>query len=96
MEELNRTVREVHRLSLDGRKNCLLTGVKDVINFDDREVQLETGQGNLTIKGSGLHVTGLSLERGEVTIDGMIDSMVYSDSQNLKTRGESVFGRLFR
>lgn len=85
-----------HKVTMNQRKTCMLTGIKDVLSFDVREVILETEQGMLTIKGEDLHVNRLSLESGEVDLDGRIDSLVYSDASAPGNKGESLFAKLFR
>ncbi len=55
-----------------------MTGVTDVVSFDESAILLETDLGMLTLKGKELHISRLSLETGEVDVDGKIDSMVYS------------------
>ena len=57
MEDLNSINKRPHKVTLLGRRTCNLTGVNDVLSFDEREVILETEQGMLMMKGSGLHVT---------------------------------------
>lgn len=81
---------------MTNRRMCLLTGVKDVLAFDIHEVLLETEQGMLTLKGDDLHVSRLSLDQGEVDVDGRIDSLVYSETSGYGQKGESFFARLFR
>ncbi|MBE5879017.1 MAG: sporulation protein YabP [Lachnospiraceae bacterium] len=97
MEGLNQTAKapHTHKVSLLGRKTCALNGVVDVLAFDVNEIILETEQGMLMIKGSELHVTRLSLEKGEVDVEGRIDSLAYSDLPSSTGRKESIFGRLF-
>lgn len=65
-----------------------------MISFDESCVILETEQGRLVLKGKDLHVGKLTLERGEVELDGRIDSMVYTGSSPAK-KG-SVMKRLFQ
>lgn len=84
-----------HRLSVNGRKNADMTGVTDVIAFDMNEVLLETELGMLMIKGKDLHVNKLNLEKGEVDIDGTIDSLTYSEVSDYSKKGESLVKRLF-
>ena len=72
-----------------------ITGVVDVLSFDLTEILLETDQGMLMIKGSDLHVNRLTLEKGEVDVEGKIDSLTYSDSAG-HGNGTSLLGRLFR
>lgn len=78
MEE-KKTVKS-HAISWRDRMTGSVTGVKDVISFDEHCVVLETEQGMLTIKGRELHVGRLTLDQGEVEIGGIPDSMVYSGS----------------
>lgn len=85
-----------HRLNINARKSAAITGVNDVLSFDAGEVLLQTEQGILMIRGQELHVNRLTLEKGEVDIDGRIDSLTYSDNANYGKSGESLFGRLFK
>ena len=87
MEE--KVVNISHKLILDNRKEASVTGVKDVISFDEKEILLQTADGKLQIRGSGLHVKGLNLEKGHV------DSLVYL-SKDSPRKEEPLFTRLFR
>lgn len=91
-----RTQLRTHKITLSGRKTCTITGVNDVLSFDINEVLLETEQGMLMIKGEGLHVNRLSLDKGEVDVDGSVDSLTYSDTTGVKEKTESFFARLFQ
>lgn len=68
-----------HKLTVSGRHSGMITGVTDVLSFDEQEILLETEMGRLTVKGKELHINRLTLETGEVDIDGKVDSLVYSD-----------------
>lgn len=85
-----------HKLVLSNRKNGVLNGVIDVLSFDVGEILLETELGMLMIKGSDLHVSRLTLEKGEIDIEGRIDSLVYSDVKKASKQAESLLGRLFK
>ena len=85
-----------HTMVLSNRKNGVLNGVIDVLSFDVGEILLETELGMLMIKGSDLHVSRLTLEKGEVDIEGRIDSLVYSDVKKASKQAESLLGRLFK
>ena len=87
---------KAHKLILSNRRTGTITGVADVISFDITEILLETEQGMLMIKGSDLHVNRLTLEKGEVDIEGRIDSLAYSDVTSFQKQGESLIGRLFK
>lgn len=96
MEDLNSANKRVHKIMLTNRKICTLNGVCDVLSFDVHEILLETDQGMLTIKGEDLHVNRLTLDKGEVDIDGRIDSLTYSDDAGHGAKGESLLSKLFR
>mgnify|MGYP002518278336 CR=1 FL=1 len=74
----------------------MVTGVLDVLAFDLNEVLLETEQGMLNVKGKDLHVNRLNLEKGEVDIEGRIDSLTYSEVKSPGKQAESFLGRLFK
>lgn len=66
-----------YTFTLDRRQKATLTGVTDVESFDDQTVILHTHGGRLILTGTGLHVSGLTLEDGRLTLDGAIDSAAY-------------------
>ena len=68
-----------HRLSLDERKKLNLTGAREVIHFDEELVELDTVQGNLVIQGSELRLKCLSLEDGNLVIQGHISGILYDE-----------------
>lgn len=94
MEDLGAGSR-MHKISMTNRRLCIINGVKDVLSFDVQEVRLETEQGMLQIKGEDLHVSRLTLERGEIDIDGRIDSLIYAE-EGAGGRKESLWERMFR
>lgn len=96
MEDLNGAKAGMHKLSLTNRRSCAVSGVSDVLSFDIHEILLETAQGMLMIKGQDLHVNRLTLEKGEVDIDGKIDSFTYSENAMSKGKNESLLSRLFK
>ena len=93
MEEV---AKPLHKLLIHNRKAASVTGVNDVLSFDIAEILLETEQGMLLIKGEDLHVRKLMLEKGEVEIEGKIDSFAYSDLIKEHKGNGSWLGRLFQ
>lgn len=85
----------VHKLSLIGRKTLALTGVKEVVSFDAREVILDTVQGVLMLRGDEMNVTRLLVEKGEMDLEGRIDSLTYTERGKGAKRSESFAKRLF-
>ena len=94
--EDKQVIQKSHKVSLNARSQAMITGVKDVLSFDAGEVLLETEQGILMIRGNELHVNRLTLEKGEVDVDGKIDSLTYSDSNGYGKSSESLISRLFK
>lgn len=94
VEELGNGTKQ-HKVTMVNRKNCSLNGITDVIAFDEKEVVLETQMGTLLIKGDDMHIKRLTLEQGEVEIDGSIDAYIYS-GKKVREERESLFGRFFR
>ena len=94
MEE--KTVNKAHSITINNRKNGIITGVKDVISFDLTEILLETDYGMMTVRGHDLHVNRLSVEKGELDISGMIDSIIYTELKTYAKKTESLFARLFK
>jgi sporulation protein YabP len=85
-----------HKVSINSRNSATITGVNDVLSFDAGEVLLETELGILMLRGNDLHVNRLTLEKGEVDVDGRIDSLTYSDTNTYSKSGESFISRLFK
>ena len=83
-------------LVIHNRHTVLLTGVNDVLSFDASEIILDTVQGMLMMRGEELHVNRLSLEKGEVDVDGTIDSFAYADDRKTAKGSESLLSRLFK
>ena len=96
MEDNTSINKKAHKLILNNRRCGHLTGVSDVLSFDENEIILETDQGMLMMKGKELHVSRLMLDKGEVDIDGRIDSVTYSEQGSRTERTESLLGRLFK
>ncbi|MDR2502676.1 MAG: sporulation protein YabP [Oscillospiraceae bacterium] len=82
-----------HSVTCEGRRRAAVSGVTDVESFDEGEIVINTAMGTLFVRGSDLHIERLSLDSGDVLIDGTIDSLEYEE--NLKPSG-GFFGRLFK
>ena len=92
MEHKDRTAPpQPHQLILQDRRQLELTGVADVDSFDENTVVAYTSLGELTIRGSGLHIRQMNLESGSMSLEGQVDTLTYSDIQ----RG-GFFSRLLR
>lgn len=88
--------KRLHKMNMENRSKLEMTGISDVISFDLNKVVLESDYGMITIKGTNLHVNRLSVEKGELDIDGTIEGFTYSEINSYAKKGESMLGRLFR
>ena len=68
-----------HKLPLNERRELTMTGVTEVVSFEDTAVVLKTSLGTLILQGSGLKLKTLSLDGGQVAVDGTISAMVYQE-----------------
>lgn len=74
-------------LELKNREILRLTGITDVISFDEMSVYLVTESGNLLIEGNSLHITTLDVANGNMTVEGFIRSLIYNDKETTKKGG---------
>ena len=86
----------IQNLILENRENLNISGVLDVLSFDDQVVIVETELGLLTIKGNNLRINKLSIDTSEVTIEGEINELTYSDKDLSKKNKSSIIGKLFK
>ena len=68
-----------HRLTLDERNRLTMTGVTEVVSFEDTAVVLRTSLGTLTVQGRDLQLKTLSLDGGQVAVDGTVSALVYEE-----------------
>jgi sporulation protein YabP len=81
-------------LMLYQRKLMQLCGIEDVVSFDELNIYLVTEYGNLLIEGTDLHITALDVASGNMTVEGMIRSMIYNDKETKKKDG--FFSRMMK
>jgi len=81
-----------HSIVLGGRGTLSVTGVTDVERFDEETIVLATTAGVLMICGAGLHINRLSLETGELGVEGRVDRLIYAEER----ASAGFWSRLFR
>ena len=81
-----------HRIILENRERLTISGVEDVDRFDENEIVMRTSGGTLIVTGENLHIGKLSLEGGELHVDGRIDSFSYEE---ISSGRSNIFSRLF-
>ena len=77
---------------LENRKHLTISGVEDMINFDENTISVITNLGNLLIKGSDLKINTFSVEIGDIIIDGNIDNISYTN--NKKSNSKNFWSNL--
>ena len=90
-EESPKTRAKEHRIEMIGRASLAVTGVEDVESFDEAEIVMNTSQGNLIVRGSGLHIGKINLDVGEIKVEGVINDLSYEE---ISSSG-SFFAKLF-
>ncbi len=86
--------KNTHNVIMENRRSLTLSGVTDVDSFDERCISLYTELGELLIKGRNLHINSISVETGDMSIEGEIWSLIYGDMD--KKGASSFLGKLFR
>lgn len=84
----------MHRLTLEDRNRLTVSGVEEVESFDESGIVMVTGQGTLVVRGSGLHIEQLSVDGGQLRVEGQVDCLTYEDTGN--RGGGGFFSRLLR
>ena len=92
---INNSTSVVQNVILENREKLSISGVLDVLSFDDQIVILETELGLLTIKGEDLRINKLSLDTAEVIIDGEVYNIGYSEKDTNQKSG-GFLGKIFR
>ncbi len=92
---INNSTSVVQNVILENREKLSISGVLDVLSFDDQIVILETELGLLTIKGDNLRINKLSLDTAEVIIDGEVYNIGYSEKDTNQKSG-GFLGKIFR
>lgn len=86
----------VQNLVLENRGKLSVSGVNDVLSFDDQVVMIDTELGLLTVKGENIRINKLSLDTSEVIVDGEISSLTYSQKGPEKGGGTSLLSKIFK
>ena len=68
-----------HHVILEGREELAVSGVEDVESFDENTIVMVTNKGTLVVRGEDLHIEKLSLDGGDLRVEGMVESLTYED-----------------
>ena len=80
-----------HKLTLNQREDLTMTGVTEVVSFDDTAVVLRTELGTLSVHGQQLQLKTLSVDGGQIAVEGSIAALIYEEP---RSKG-GLLGRLF-
>lgn len=86
-------MRPPHRITLEERGTLSVSGVMEVERFDENEIIMSTSRGTLAVRGEELHIEKLSLDGGELRVEGSVDSLLYEDDG--ERHGGGLLARLF-
>lgn len=92
---INSNVGIIQNLVLENREKLSISGVLDVLSFDDQVVIVETELGLLTVKGENLRINKLSLDTSEVVVEGEIYNLAYSEN-DLEKKAGSFLNKIFK
>ena len=81
-----------HKLCLNERRQLTMTGVTEVVSFDDTAVVLQTSLGTLVVQGKELQLKTLSLEGGQVAVDGSVSALAYEEPRQSGGWKRRLFG----
>ncbi len=87
----------IQNVILENREKLTISGVNDVLSFDDQVIVLETELGLLTVKGENIRVNKLSIDTSEVILEGEISYLAYSDKNQEKQKNNvSLLSKIFK
>lgn len=90
-EEKQKLIKRAHNVIMEDRSKLTVSGVEDVSSFDENEVVMATVNGTLVLRGSGLKIDKLSVDTGDIAIQGLITDLSYEEVAH----SQSLWARLF-
>ena len=95
-KNITNTTNVIQNLILENRKKLSISGVNDVLSFDDQVVMIETELGLLTVKGENIRINKLSIDTSEVIVEGEISILSYSDKEQEKQKSGGFISKIFK
>lgn len=96
MEEKKVSRNRSQNIILENREKMSISGVEHVKSYTDNTIILITVQGNMTIKGEGLDIKKLNLDDGNLLIEGYITSIIYTEKEDMASKGLGFLGKMFK
>ena len=94
-KKINSTIGVMQNIILENREKLNVTGINDILSFDDQIIIVETELGLLTIKGEDLRINKLSIDTSETIVNGNIMQIAYSEN-TMEKKGEGIFSKIFK
>lgn len=96
MEELKKSTNTFQNIVLENREKMNVTGIVDVLSFDDQIIIIETELGLLTIKGDDLKINKLSIDTSDFIVEGRINSLIYSNADSGMPKSKNILSKIFK
>lgn len=90
--KVDKSVRE-HSITVSSRERLSMSGIREIVSFDESGVSLRTSCGELAIDGEGIHISVLNIEKGELELAGKINGINYSE---LGGERHTLLSRIFK
>lgn len=90
-EEKAKAPAKPQRITMEERAKLVVTGVEEVLSFDEERIVMRTVLGELTVAGTGLHVGKLSLDTGELSVEGLVNDLSFAE----QAASGGLWSRLF-
>lgn len=84
-----------HSVVINNREKAVITGIDDIDSFNEFEIIVLTSAGFMTVVGSDLHIASLNLQDGQLVVEGVIQSIDYSDHEEERQK-TSIFSKVFK
>lgn len=91
-DEKTATAKKPHAITLEDRCRLSVSGVEDVESFDETLIAVNTAQGDLIVRGSGLHIGKINLDVGELRVEGLIGELTYEEKRPAGGFWQRLFG----
>ncbi len=86
--------RAEHNITVGARERLSVSGIREIVSFDESGVSVRTSCGDLAIDGEGIHISVLNIEKGELELQGKINGINYTDLGDGEHR--SFLSRIFK
>jgi sporulation protein YabP len=83
-------------ITLKNRKILEIKGIKKIESLNPDEFYMNTSLGNLVVRGEGLEMQQVDIDKGDLWISGTIYSLEYIEDHKQNKTKQSIFGKIFK